>query len=112
MDNIVIGAKMNLPLGKDYSLLFQQCRDTYGILNQEEQLKEEMGELSVAISHFHRGKTSIGHIADEIADVKIMLEQIIYIYKLEGLVDSRIRFKIEKLKDKLNAIPNPEEINK
>ena len=96
---------MGLLNGKDYDMLFQMCLDSWGIENQKDQLREELSELLLALYHFKRGKTTIAHVADEIADVKIMLEQIIYAHKIEPLVKSRIDFKIQRLKEKLEKIP-------
>ena len=46
----------------------------YGEKAQEEVAIEEMAELIQAISHKHRGREH--NIAEEIADVEIMLEQL------------------------------------
>ena len=48
----------------------------YGASNQLDQAIEECGELIVAIRHYKRGRISLAELADEVADVKIMMEQL------------------------------------
>ena len=47
---------------------------TFGVKEQEEMAIEECSELIQAIIHKHRGREH--NIAEEIADVEIMLEQL------------------------------------
>lgn len=50
----------------------------YGAKNQAAQCMGEMGELAAVLTqHFFQGRDRIKEIAGEIADVKIMLEQMI-----------------------------------
>jgi NTP pyrophosphatase (non-canonical NTP hydrolase) len=53
---------------------------------EEAQLRqtiEELAELIVEISHYQRGRISVLGLRDEIADVEIMLEQLIYLVDAE-----------------------------
>lgn len=51
--------------------------DHYGLDSQFNILQEELAELIQAISKYRRGDQS--HILEEIADVIIMIEQVIYL---------------------------------
>lgn len=68
---------------------------TYGEKAQEEVAIEECAELIQAICHKHRGRKD--NIAEEIADVEIMLEQLMIINNCEEEVQEIHRAKIERL---------------
>lgn len=55
---------------------------------------EELSELTKEITKDIRGITNYKNIAEEMADVEIMLEQMKIIYNNKDLVD---RYKVEKL---------------
>jgi NTP pyrophosphatase (non-canonical NTP hydrolase) len=55
---------------------------------------EELSELTKEIAKDIRGITNYKNIAEEMADVEIMLEQMKIIYNNNDLVD---RYKVEKL---------------
>jgi hypothetical protein len=65
--------------------------------------KEELAELIVALSHFQRrtgysAKMSVNEVVDEIADVTIMLEQMLIMFTgLNDLIKKRVEYKISKL---------------
>ena len=68
---------------------------TFGEKEQECQAIEECAELIVAINHKHRGRDS--NIAEEIADVEIMLEQLKIINNCADEVERIKKSKIERL---------------
>jgi NTP pyrophosphatase (non-canonical NTP hydrolase) len=68
---------------------------TFGEKAQEEMAIEECSELIQAISHKHRGREH--NIAEEIADVEIMLEQLKIINNCQKDVESIRQQKIERL---------------
>lgn len=72
--------------------------DHHGLNAQCNQLVEEMAELMVALNKLHRKKPSaIYDVAEEIADVEIMLEQIKYLLILdEGHIADIKRYKISR----------------
>lgn len=49
---------------------------TFGLLGQLDVATEEMAELIKELSKFKRGEDNLHKIAEEVADVEIMLEQI------------------------------------
>mgnify|MGYP003442087879 CR=1 FL=1 len=68
---------------------------TFGEKAQEGVAIEECAELIQAISHKHRGREN--NIAEEIADVEIMLEQLKIINNCRNEVEKIHKQKIERL---------------
>lgn len=62
---------------------------------------EEMSELAKEICKFQRGKRSLADIADEIADVQIMLEQATMIFGVDDLVREHRDAKVMRLKERV-----------
>ena len=78
----------------DYEILTAAIR-TYGEISQESLAAEECAELIQAISHKHRGRSH--NIAEEIADVEIMLEQLKIINNCRSEVERIHKEKIDRL---------------
>jgi NTP pyrophosphatase (non-canonical NTP hydrolase) len=68
----------------------------WGAENQEKMVVEEMSELTKEICKHWRGRDNLDAIADEIADVTIMLEQLRLIYGGKE-TDAWIDRKLERL---------------
>ena len=73
----------------------KQIADFYGLKNQLKQLAEECSELSVESLHYIREGRGIERISEEMADVLIMIQQIIYLLrndteKLEKYADYKM----------------------
>lgn len=65
-------------------------------------LLEEMSELQKEVlKNMNRNKDNVKEIAEETADVLIMLERLIYIYQLEDAVAQQAEFKVNRLKQYL-----------
>ena len=62
---------------------------------------EEMAELQKELCKEFRGDTSVQNIADEIADVTIMLEQLRLMFDCNEIVCSRMDYKIQRLKERI-----------
>ena len=73
--------------------------ETFGAEFQEIVAIEECAELIQAISHKHRGREH--NIAEEIADVEIMLEQLKIINKCHKEVETIRKKKIKRLFDRI-----------
>ena len=70
--------------------------DHYGIKKQLRQLAEECSELAVEASHSARKGTTV-KIIEEIADVIIMMEQVIYLAKIDKCdIEDCINYKLER----------------
>ena len=68
----------------------------YGIKKQLRQLAEECSELAVEASHSARKGTTV-KIIEEIADVLIMMEQVIYLAKIDKCdIEDCINYKLER----------------
>lgn len=75
--------------------VFRQALKTYGPRHQTMMVLEEMSELAKELCKAFRGLGNVEHIAEEIADVQIMLEQMIILHQCRGLVE---RIRDEKVK--------------
>lgn len=63
---------------------------------------EEMAELQKELCKCLRGKNVTGQIAEEIADVEIMLSQMKTLFKIENQVEDAKQYKLARLEGKLN----------
>ena len=70
----------------------------FGSEHQIMMLLEEMSELQKEICKNYRGANNAPHIAEEIADVQIVLEQMIQLFNCREAVDAWVSLKIERLK--------------
>ena len=57
----------------------KRIADFYGLKNQLKQLAEECSELSVESLHYIRERGATERISEEMVDVLIMIQQIIYL---------------------------------
>ena len=83
----------------DEKKVLQQAIAVFGEKAQEEKANEELAELICAICHKHCGRNS--NIAEEIADVQIMLEQLIIINDCAELVKVIREIKIKRLAERI-----------
>lgn len=81
--------------------VLQRALDTYGSTLQIAMVFEEMSELQKELCKYLRGKYSPANIAEEIADVEIMLEQMKMLFCCADDVRNERRRKVERLKDRL-----------
>ena len=88
-------------------LLYQQALVNWGTDSQLMMLFEEMAELTVAVTHCFRnlpldGDKHTANIAEEIADVRIMLEQIAFIFDIsDDSICEKEEEKILRLRKRL-----------
>lgn len=81
--------------------LYQLALDTYGAEAQTRMVMEEMAELQKELCKNSRGADNLASIAEEIADVEIMLEQMMVLYDCESLVAGYKKYKLDRLEEKL-----------
>ena len=80
----------------------EKALKTWGKNAQMLQLLEEMSELQkVVIKNISRGLDTVAAVAEEAADVMIMMEQLIYIYGIDEQVRQQAEYKINRLKKHL-----------
>lgn len=80
---------------------------TYGKDLQRMTAIEEMAELTQALSKDKRYPNTpevLDNIAEEIADVRIMLDQLEYIYDCSNKVEEYRKKKIYRLVDRINKV--------
>lgn len=82
--------------------VLQRALDTYGSVPQIAMVFEEMSELQKELCKYLRGRGSFEHIAEEIADVEIMLEQMKMLFCCADDVRNERRRKVERLKERLD----------
>lgn len=82
--------------------VLQRALDTYGSVPQIMMVFEEMSELQKELCKYLRGKYSPANIAEEIADVEIMLEQMKMLFCCTDDVRNERRRKVERLKERLD----------
>lgn len=87
----------------DESEVLQRALDTYGSLPQIVMIFEEMSELQKELCKYLRGKCSPENIAEEIADVEIMLEQMMMLFCCADDVRDWCRRKVARLKKRLDG---------
>ena len=65
---------------------------------------EECAELIQASSkQLRRKDKSINHLIEELADVRIMIEQIEYLYGIKNLVEDEMIFKLDRQLERMKA---------
>ena len=84
-----------------YRDLYAKTIDKWGEKAQYEQTVEECAELIATLQHFARGKVERGVVVDELADVYLMLGQLIYMFGEENFTCA-LEKKITKLHKLLN----------
>ena len=87
----------------DESKVLQRALDTYGSLPQIVMVFEEMSELQKELCKYLRGKYSPANVAEEIADVEIMLEQMKMLFCCADDVRDGRRRKVARLKKRLDG---------
>ena len=78
---------------------------TYGKNSQVDKAIEEMSELTKALLKERQNNGSVDDIIEEIADVHIMLWQLLLIFEADWAVDDFIDYKIKRLEKRLKK-PN------
>lgn len=84
--------------------LLRNAIKTYGEDAQILMVFEEMAELQKEICKRARGKDNAVLIAEEIADVRIMLDQLEIICNLDGLIDAVEDMKLVRLAKRLGVV--------
>ena len=77
--------------------VYEHAINRYGVKLQLLMVIEEMSELTKEICKFFRGCDNLDKIAEETADVTIMLEQLRLIFDLNDKVCEEMDVKVERL---------------
>jgi len=81
--------------------LYEKVLSKWGVLDQTFMLIEETSELLNAICKLRRDRVNIDDVVTEIADVKIMLEQMEVMFDVESNVEEEKQRKLNRLKARL-----------
>ena len=81
--------------------IFSRALEAYGYEAQEKMLLEEMSELQKEICKSWRGKDNSAAIAEEMADVSIMLDQMKIRFQNFDAFNEARKFKILRLTERL-----------
>ena len=92
---------LNKKQGK-FEPILQAYIDKYGEDAQCKMAIEEMSELTKEILKHYRGNDNLDHIAEEIADVEIMLDQLKIMFGLEEKTKAYRKYKIKRMAERMN----------
>lgn len=95
--------EMNKINYEDRKNVYQAALRKWGADLQTMMAVEEMSELTKEICKIKRGKMDLDALADEIADVTIMLEQLREIYGLNDAVCDHMDAKILRLQSRVGG---------
>lgn len=83
------------------------CRAALEAFGAEAQMVmaiEEMSELTKELCKHRRGRDNVEAIAEEIADVEIMLCQMVMLFDCAGQVEKFRRYKLERLAGRIKEV--------
>lgn len=83
--------------------VYAKALEHFGEENQLTVALEELSECQKEICKFLRGYGNAGNLAEEVADSLIMLEQVIYIFGIDEMVDIQVDRKILRLEDRITG---------
>lgn len=81
--------------------IYKKAIEQFGPFHQNVIAIEEMAELIKELSKNYRGEANRENIAEEVADVRIMLEQLCIIYNIKDDVERQMKKKIDRLEKKM-----------
>lgn len=81
--------------------ILQAYIDKYGEDHRCKMAIEEMSELTKEICKHFRGNNNLDHIAEEIADVEIMLDQLKMMFGLEEKTKAYRKYKIKRMVERI-----------
>lgn len=87
--------------GTPKRILMMIALEKWGGEAQTRKLSEEMAELWVEICHIQLGRGETDKLAEEIADVRIMLDQMEILFACEGKARDMMEQKLERLAGRL-----------
>ncbi len=90
------GLRFNLA-EKDGGEICRRALEAFGAQAQVMMAIEEMSELTKELCKNSRGQENTTHIAEEIADVEIVLRQMVMLFDCAGQVETFRRYKLERL---------------
>ena len=83
------------------------CRaalEAFGERAQMTMAIEEMSELAKELCKRCRGRDNVEAIAEEVADVEIMLQQLVMLFDCAGQVETFRRYKLERVAERIEEV--------
>lgn len=84
--------------------ILSRAIDRFGERKQVNKANEELSELMKELCKHLDGSGNVEHIAEEIADVLIMVQQMIMIFRCGELVETDIKNKIDRLDRRVSEL--------
>lgn len=82
--------------------IYARALQHFGKENQVRKLSEELAELQEAICKALDGRDTAVHVAEEIADVEIMLHQMMELFDISNIVVEQVKAaKLKRLKERI-----------
>ena len=94
-------ARVNKVTYEERKAIYEAALEKWGEQAQTMMAVEEMSELTKEICKMYRGKRDMEALADEIADVTIMMEQMRLLFDVNQLVQDRIDYKVKRLAQRI-----------
>ena len=96
------GLELKIMTNREIINTYKQAIALYGEKAQKLMAIEEMSELTKEICKDFRGELNRENLIEEMADVLIMLDQMLILYKISGEEVGLMRIKkVERLKERL-----------
>lgn len=92
---------MNKVSYEERAQVYAMALDKFGAEKQMVVAIEEMSEVQKEICKAIRGEANLLHLAEEVADATIMLEQLRLMYGINGEVCAVMDAKVERLRQKI-----------
>lgn len=101
------GLRFNLA-EKDGGEICRRALEAFGAQAQVMMVIEEMSELTKELCKNNRGQENTTHIAEEIADVEVVLCQMKMLFDCAGQVETFRRYKLERLAGRIKEVKEHE----
>ena len=84
--------------------IYKEALEMFGETSQKVMVVEEMSELIKELCKELRDRGNVEHIAEEVADVEITLEQIKQIYNISDKVKEQKNYKLHRFSQRMAEI--------
>ncbi len=88
----------------DENKIYKDALEIFGATSQKIMLLEEMSELTKELCKELRDRGNIDNIAEEVADVEIVLAQIKQIYNISEQVEAQKNYKLNRFSQRMAEI--------
>lgn len=96
------GLRYNLS-SQESDEIYRAALETFGKSSQMQVAIEEMSELTKELCKNGRGQENTTRITEEIADVEIMLRQMVMLFDCAGQMETFRRYKLERLAERIEG---------